>query len=743
MNHENFRILISQYVDNEVTSEEKESVENHLVDCPECQKYYAQLKKLTPIFKSLPGDTLSPDLEIKIQSRLKKAREAKTMETRKLFKVGVPATSLMVVLVLAALTLNVYVKRGIHGRLKSAADDIGEQYSVGDTRVRDASFFMAKSGEKKEQDKIQVAKGISTFQLAATEQYEPYYMSSSYSAPRENIKLGTESRVRAAGGYQETAYAQPMVLAEDAAAPAFTRMADEAGYSGRKDDYYYYQPPAYPSSTEQYDRVYENSFLTAIDNPLSTFSIDVDTASYSNLRRFLNNGQRVPEDAVRIEEMVNYFSYDYPEPSWGQPFSVTTEVATCPWNPSHQLAMIGLQGKRIADWAVPASNLVFLIDVSGSMDQPNKLPLLKNAFNKLVSQLSDKDRISIVVYAGAAGVVLESTSGNQKWLIQDAINRLQAGGSTAGGAGIQMAYQIARNNLINNGNNRVILATDGDFNVGVSNDGELTRMIEDYRNQGVFLTVLGFGEGNYKDSKMEKIADHGNGNYFYIDSDREAEKVLVHELGSTLFTIAKDVKLQVEFNPATVASYRLIGYENRLLAKEDFNDDTKDAGEVGAGHTVTAFYEIVPAGSLETHGNVDPLVYQKTKAVNKSSDVMSVKLRYKDPKSSTSKLIKQTVSQGDVSYAPRSENFRFASAVVEFGLVLRNSEHRAQASLRHALDQVRASSHYDPYGYRAELAGMIDQALRIYGEPYYGPPNPVYPQPMPYEDNSRPVKQQK
>ncbi len=354
-------------------------------------------------------------------------------------------------------------------------------------------------------------------------------------------------------------------------------------------------------NTEQYDHIQENGYLEAMSNPLSTFSIDVDTASYSNVRRFINGSQLPPTDAVRIEEFINYFNYDYPQPDGEHPFSITTEVSTAPWNPAHKLVHIGLQGQQVDKTELPDSNLVFLFDISGSMNDANKLPLLKQGFRLLVEQLTERDRVAIVVYAGAAGLVLPSTSGAEKATILEAIDRLEAGGSTAGGAGIQLAYGQAKENFIPNGNNRIILATDGDFNVGASSDGELVRMIEEKRDDGIFLSILGFGTGNYKDSKMEKLADKGNGNYAYIDTIREAKKVLVSEMAGTLLTIAKDVKIQIEFNPTKVQAYRLIGYENRLLAKEDFTDDSKDAGELGAGHTVTALYEIIPTTTTLIH----------------------------------------------------------------------------------------------------------------------------------------------
>ena len=464
-------------------------------------------------------------------------------------------------------------------------------------------------------------------------------------------------------------------------------------------------------NTEDYDRIYDNEFKTAANTPLSTFSIDVDSASYANLRRFLNSNTLPPKDAVRIEEMINYFTYDYPQPKGNVPFSIITEVSKCPWNKENNLVMIGLQGKKIKIDKLPPNNLVFLLDVSGSMSSPNKLPLLKSAFKLLTKQLRSEDRVSIVVYAGAAGLVLDSTSGNQKEKILSAIEKLSAGGSTSGGAGIKLAYKIAKDNLISNGNNRIIIATDGDFNIGQSSDSALVRMIEEKRNDGIFLTVLGFGMGNYKDNKMEKLADKGNGNYAYIDDIMEAKKVLVNELGATLFTIAKDVKLQIEFNPAEVKAYRLIGYENRILAKEDFNDDKKDAGELGAGHSVTAFYEIVPADSTQTFAKVDDLKYQKTK-INKSKELLTVKLRYKNPKEDKSMLLTQIVKKDDVKNE-MSENCSFASAVAEFGMLLRNSKYKGNAAYKSILNRARNSKGKDFEGYRAEFIRLVERAELI------------------------------
>ena len=465
-------------------------------------------------------------------------------------------------------------------------------------------------------------------------------------------------------------------------------------------------------NTEEYDRIYENRFLLALENPLSTFSIDVDTASYSNVRRFINSNQFPYKDAVRIEEMINYFSYDYPQPQKDHPFSITTEISTCPWNVSHRLIHIGLQGRTMESKNLPASNLVFLLDVSGSMGQPNKLPLLQKAFRLLVNELGPEDRVSIVVYAGAAGLVLPSTEANKKETIASAIERLSAGGSTAGGAGIKLAYKVAQENYIRDGNNRIILATDGDFNVGVSSTSELVRMIEDYRKKGIFLTILGFGMGNYKDGRMEQLADKGNGNYFYVDNLMEAKKVFVNDMRGTLFTIAKDVKLQLEFNPAKVKAYRLIGYENRMLRKEDFADDTKDAGELGAGHTVTALYEVIPYGSKEEIPGTDELKYQNNKIspkAFKNKEILTLKLRYKEPSAEKSQLIVHPLLDDSVVLARTSDNFKFSAAVAAFGMMLRDSEFKGDASYESVLELARDGKGEDRFGYRAEFIQLVER----------------------------------
>ncbi|MCP1386004.1 vWA domain-containing protein [Runella salmonicolor] len=476
------------------------------------------------------------------------------------------------------------------------------------------------------------------------------------------------------------------------------------------------QPAAMPSlmhdgqfNTEEYKTLNENVFHDAKKNPLTTFSIDVDRAAYSNVRRMLNFGQFPQRDVVRIEELINYFDYDYPQPKGEHPVAIHTEISDSPWNKGLKLVHIGLQAKTIPTDHLPASNLVFLVDVSGSMNWVNKLPLVKEAFKLLVDQLRPNDRVAIVVYAGAAGVVLPSTAGNQTATIKDALDKLSAGGSTAGGEGIKLAYKIAQDNFIKGGNNRVILASDGDFNVGVSSEGELQQMVEEKRKSGVYLSVLGFGMGNYKDNKMETLADKGNGNYAYIDNLQEAQKVFVHEFGGTLFTVAKDVKLQLEFNPKFVKGYRLIGYENRMLKNEEFHDDKKDAGEMGSGHTVTALYEIIPAGVESAYlAKVDDLKYQKPIETTSASDeILTIKLRYKQPDSETSRLFEVPVRDTHTPFMRTSDNFRFAAAVAEWGLLLRKSEFKGSATYEQVIQTAQNALAKDPEGYRAEFVRLV------------------------------------
>jgi len=477
--------------------------------------------------------------------------------------------------------------------------------------------------------------------------------------------------------------------------------------------------PRYPENTESYKGITENRFLNPLDEPLSTFAIDVDAASYSNFRRFINNGQLPPTDAVRIEEMINYFQYELEGPSNREPVAIHTELAVAPWNSQHHLLRIGLKAKSMPADELPASNLVFLIDVSGSMMDANRLPLAQASMKMLVDQLRDNDHVAIVTYAGSAGVVLESTPGNQKTKIKDAIDALSAGGSTAGGAGLQLAYRIARQHFIKGGNNRVILASDGDFNVGPSSDGDMEQLIAKERQSGISLSVLGFGMGNLKDSKMELLADKGHGNYAYIDNITEARKAMVTEFGSTLFTVAKDVKVQVEFNPAKVQAYRLLGYENRLLEKEDFNNDEKLGGDMGVGHTVTALYEIVPVGVKSAYpGQVDPLKYQLVKerpTAAPSNEVATVKFRYKDPDGDESRLQQVAVAERPVELANASMDFRFASAVAELGMLLRNSDYKQQADYDQLIMRAKASKGTDDEGYRAEFIRLAESAKLLAG----------------------------
>jgi Ca-activated chloride channel homolog len=472
----------------------------------------------------------------------------------------------------------------------------------------------------------------------------------------------------------------------------------------------------YDVQNEEYSGFADNDYKEVRANPLSTFSADVDAASYSNVRRFLQNGQMPGKDAVRTEELINYFDYDYLQPAGDAPFSITTEMADCPWNAKHKLVHIGLQGRKIDQQNLKPSNLVFLIDVSGSMQDANKLPLVKKSLRLLVENMGRRDKISIVTYAGSSGVALAPTPAYKKDEIMSVIDNLGAGGSTAGSEGIETAYKLAKDNLMEDGNNRVILATDGDFNVGISDNSELEKFIVAKRNEGIFLTVLGFGMGNYKDNRLEMLADKGNGNYAYIDNLAEGKKVLVSEMGATLYTIAKDVKLQVEFNPAKVYAYRLVGYENRVLNNEDFNDDKKDAGEIGAGHNVTALYEIVPIGEKVDLPKVDDLQYNKneTKAGSfASTDAIRVNLRYKEPKEDVSKLLTQTVAYISRNYNDASETFRFSASVAEWGMVLRNSPYKGNATYDQVLAVAKTSLGKDEQGYRAEFIRLVEISKRL------------------------------
>lgn len=495
------------------------------------------------------------------------------------------------------------------------------------------------------------------------------------------------------------------------------RAASIGSYGGQWHPYPY-PPPA--DNAESYAPIQGNTFKQVANEPLSTFSIDVDTASYANVRRFLRAGQMPPPDAVRVEEMVNYFPYDYAPPKGKTPFAVHVESAACPWAPAHALVRIALKGKSLDAEARPPCNLVFLIDVSGSMTPDNKLPLVKKSIKLLARQLAAQDRVSLVVYAGAAGLVLPPTPASDLATIDAAVENLQAGGSTAGGAGIQLAYDLALRNLLPAGNNRVVLCTDGDFNVGIVDSEELAGFIANRAQQGIFLTVLGFGMGNYKDDRLETLADKGNGNYAYVDSFSEARKVLAEQAAGTLFAIAKDVKLQIEFNPAQVSAYRLVGYENRLLAKEDFNDDQKDAGELGAGHAVTAFYEVVPVGA-ESASGVDPLKYQPAadsapvarKRANDNPEWLTVKLRYKLPKADTSAKIEVPFVGAAQPFADASTDFRFAAGVATAGLMLRGDPSVMDLGFGDVAAWAAAAVGADPGGHRQEFLGLLRDAAAL------------------------------
>lgn len=483
-----------------------------------------------------------------------------------------------------------------------------------------------------------------------------------------------------------------------------------------------YIPAIIEPNSEGYAYKPENDFRTVRDNPLSTLSVDVDRASYSNIRRFIKEGQPIPPEAVRVEEMINYFDYNYPQPTGSDPIAIVTELIDCPWKRGHKLLHIGMQAKTVSTEKLPPSNLVFLIDVSGSMNQPNKLPLVKSAMKMLTSKLRAEDKVSIVVYAGNAGLVLPPTAGNNKRAIAKALDKLEAGGSTAGGAGIQLAYEAALKNFMKGGNNRIVLATDGDFNVGVSSEWELENMITQYRNKGIYLTCLGFGMGNYKDSKLETLADKGNGNYAYIDDKDEAEKTLVKEFGGTIFTIAKDVKAQIEFNPQYVQSYRLVGYENRVLNNQDFKDDKKDAGDMGSGHTVTMLYEIVPANYRKEKKDDINLKYSgrdiTEDLVPGDYEMATVKFRYKRPNSNTSSEMQRVIGANTKRLDMASNNVRFAASVAMFGMYLKNSPHKGVTNYNMILNLAQSAIGEDKEGYRKEYITLVEQVKEklSYGE---------------------------
>ncbi|MET4074161.1 von Willebrand factor type A domain-containing protein [Hymenobacter sp. UYCo722] len=602
----------------------------------------------------------------------------------------------------------------VKGTVLGVSTDAGGRYSLRVPNAATATLVFSSVGYVTQERRIAGSRIINQALFADTKELREVVVTGYDSKTGSSSPLAGPSKrkMKAAQATADARYAAPAT-----------------GLSGRVGGLFI--SPAYPTATlparaeagagDTYAHVAENAFFDAKKDPLSTFALDVDNASYSNVRRFLNEGQLPPRDAVRVEEMLNYFRYDYAAPAATSPdpVRISTELARCPWNPAHQLARIGVQARRIETAQLPPANLVFLVDVSGSMFSDDKLPLVKAGLKLLVRQLRPQDHVALVAYAGAAGLVLPPTPGSQPELILDALERLQSGGSTAGGAGLRLAYSTARQSFQKEGNNRVILATDGDFNVGESSDAAMEQLIVDQRESGVFLTVLGCGRGNLRDSRMETLADKGNGNYAYLDNLDEAGRVLVAQFGGTLFTVAKDVKLQVEFNPAWVANYRLLGYENRLLAAEDFNNDRKDAGELGAGHTVTALYEIVPVGSAQPL--VDGLKYQPTKATAATmqqflaNDVLTVKLRYKEPQSNTSKLLAQPLVGTATSIEQASPDFRFAAAVAQFGMLLRQSEQRGTATWTATEKLADGARGPDADGYRAELVRLVRLAQGLSG----------------------------
>jgi len=686
MNHEEIRQLISQDYDGEATEKEQALIAEHVKDCAACRVYQKSLNKLSTILESWDDETQVPDSMEKaaqdaITAPVPRRKEEPQMKPKnRLFAYGLRGGVLVTLLVAVMVViqgeqnlkrLNTIQQDGSSVQYEPYPENSGRQYSAGRMEVAGPSAQLSQTSSV--QHLAKAVKQETSFKFVAS----------------------PDKPIRASGGFKAMSFDRT----EWDKAPRAQALVEIMPY------------PVTGHNTEEYSRIEEKPFVAALDESLSTFSIDVDTASYANVRRMLNAGQLPARDVVRTEELINYFDYDYPQPQGEDPFSITIRAAAAPWNPDHGLAMIGLQGKTLDSENLPPSNLVFLIDVSGSMSSADKLPLLKQGFKMMVNQLGADERVAIVTYAGSAGTVLESTPGDHKAEILAALDRLHSGGSTAGGAGIKEAYRIAKAHFIEGGNNRVILATDGDFNVGVSDTAQLTRIIEEKRKEGIFLSILGFGTGNYKDGRMEELSNKGNGNYYYIDTIKEARKVLVTELGSTLFTIAKDVKIQVEFNPAKVKAYRLIGYENRALAKQDFNDDTKDAGELGAGHTVTALYEIIPAGSGEEVPGVDELKYQIAQMVN-SPELMTVKLRYKEPDGDVSKLLTRAVTADKVTGQP-SGDFAFAAAVAEFSLLLRHSEYKGQASYAQVIEAAKAAKGADKNGYRQEFIELVDKASML------------------------------
>lgn len=701
------------YVLNELNDRERSDVERELSQNPEAKKLVEEIRlftgELTHVFAR------ESEIELDATQRRSVLQNANKPAVK---LIRLPAWSYVTIsaaaaLLIAVLGVQLYQKISLtpEDQIGGSAEIAGVKHSelpekkavytlpasTSDQRLEFES--QVKAAAKNMDNPLGLQNVVEEVQLAEIADYENDEVAAAY--PADAPRRGGQVMSRKAVGFASSSVSRSRLN--------FAVAPQENGYI----------QPQYGPSLDDFDEIRDNTFQRVADHPLSTFSIDVDTASYSVMRKMLLEGRLPPKDAVRIEELINYFPYDYAAPRDGKPFASNMEIAPCPWKPEHYLVRVALKGREIETKDRPACNLVYLLDVSGSMNDANKLPLVKRAMQALVKQLDERDHVSIVVYAGAAGLVLSPTRGDNAQAILDAIERLEAGGSTAGGAGIQLAYQTAREHFQSNAANRVILCTDGDFNVGMTQRGDLERMIEQEAKSGIFLTVLGFGMGNYKDSTLEVLSNKGNGNYAYIDDLSEARKVLVDQFMGTLVTIAKDVKIQVEFNPAHVAGYRLIGYENRMLKKEDFNNDKVDAGEIGAGHTVTAFYEVIPVGQpFPDVPAVDELKYQvePVKSTDApSGEILTLKLRYKEPQGDVSSKLEFPLAASKLTTMDPSRDFRFASAVAGFGMLLRESEYRGDITFDQVHKLAESSVGSDPLGYRTEFIKLVRNAQAITG----------------------------
>jgi Ca-activated chloride channel family protein len=693
----------------ELSPDDHAKMAKAIADSPEAQSYVAETQQFARVLRAeYEADRQQPAEAIvkKPQRFSDAARIEEERRSSSSYQWGSLAAAFAMFAVIAALAITT-LQRGTHVVAKKISDK--------------------PSGPKDNPSAIVEAEPEPTVEMEVAQQpVEPATTAAPPVVNEFREEKQSASRDLAAAGKNRSFALNPSAPPPPAPMPMKRSYATNGIYSTETTEA---EPPSryrQDFNTATYDKVEENPFLPAATNPLSTFSIDVDTASYANVRRFINSGSLPPKDAVRVEEMINYFTYDYKEPEGDKPFSIDLDATSCPWEPSHRLLRIGLKAREVTNEKRPASNLVFLLDVSGSMMPSERLPLVKQAMRLLVDKLTENDRVAIVIYAGDSGLALKSTPGNEKEKILRALEELQAGGSTNGAEGIELAYKVAADNFIKGGVNRVILATDGDFNIGVTNQGDLIRLIEAKAKTGVFLSVLGVGTDNLKDSTMQKLADKGNGNYAYLDSVEEARKVLVQQINGTLMTIAKDVKIQVEFNPARVASYRLIGYEKRMLRKEDFNNDKVDAGEIGAGHTVTALYEVVPTGTNATDpaasvSPVDPLKYQSPSApvtmaksdATGSPEMVTVKLRHKKPDGDVSELTERSFTDNGSKFENAAPDLKFAAAVAEFGMLLRDSQYKGKGTFGAVIEWAQEGKGRDTAGYRAGFIEMAHKAQSL------------------------------